>query len=263
MASVLGSKVDAPTEYSPDILEAIPRDAARQRLGILGQQGSGFDAWHCYELSWLQPGGVPVARYGVLVIPADSPATVESKSLKLYLNSLNFYEFVNDEAAKEVIEQDIGEVCGAPVSLALEMPWSLEPWTREPEGLCIDEVAAMPAVSTPAIKPEGEQVARTLHSNLLRSLCPVTGQPDWATLEVDYEGIELDPAALLGYVLSFREHQDFHEQCVEQIYSTIMRECQPTRLAVRAFYLRRGGIDITPQRASQELPISLERLARQ
>jgi 7-cyano-7-deazaguanine reductase len=263
MTGVLGSRVDAPKQYSPEILEAIPRAPSRERLGISNALGYGFDAWHCYELSWLREGGVPVSRYGVLVIPADSPATVESKSLKLYLNSLNFYEFLDDAAAQDVIEQDVSAICGAPVSLALEMPWSLGAWTREAEGYCIDNLQMQKGEAHPSVDEHAAEVNETLHSHLLRSLCPVTGQPDWATLEVEYRGRAINRASLLQYVLSFREHQDFHEQCVEQIYAEIQRRCEPDRLTVRAYYQRRGGIDITPHRSSKSLPISLDRLARQ
>lgn len=257
MAGVLGEKVAAPKTYSPDVLEAIPRQPARERLGIVSQGGEGWDVWHLYELSWLET-GAPVSASGVLGIPASSPSTVESKSLKLYLNSLNFHDFASRDAALTRICEDVGNVCGEIVTLELGDADRVGLWTRAAAGDCIDTIGA----GAP-LRAGENKVKETLHSHLLRSLCPVTAQPDWATVEVEYEGGQIDRSGLLALILSYREHQDFHEQCLEKLFAEIQSACEPEYLRVSAFYTRRGGIDITPHRASVPLEPVPDRLARQ
>lgn len=257
MAGVLGEKVAAPKTYSPDVLEAIPRHPPRERLGIVGRGGEGWDAWHLYELSWLEA-GKPISASGVLGIPASSPFTVESKSLKLYLNSLNFHDFTSRDAALSRICDDVGKVCGEPVMLELGDAARVGHWTRVAAGECIDGVDA-----EAPLRAGENKVNETLHSHLLRSLCPVTAQPDWATVEVEYRGGQIDRGGLLALILSYREHQDFHEQCLEKLFAEIQKACEPDFLRVSAFYTRRGGIDITPHRASVPLEPVPDRLARQ
>lgn len=265
--AVLGQSTPAPRHYAPEILVPIPRGDQRTRLGLTGDTPfSGADVWHLYELSWLDTSGRPVNHAGVLSIPAHSPNTVESKSLKLYLNSLNFHRFSSDEVATATIRADLGSLCAAPVELTLLSPSALARITGEPEGRVIDGEALPETGREPRLaqRPGGEgKVVETLVSHSLRSLCPVTTQPDWGTLVVHYRGSPLDSRALLAYVLSYREHQDFHEHCVERIFVDLTAACAPDSLAVVAYYQRRGGIDITPWRYSHTPPGLPSRMARQ
>jgi 7-cyano-7-deazaguanine reductase len=258
LTGVLGERVDAPTRYSPEILEAIPRQPARERLGIDGRYGQGWDAWHLYELSWLEAGR-PISACGVLGIPSTSPATVESKSLKLYLNSLNFHDFPSRDAATACIVDDISAICGETVILEVGAPEQMGAWTRTAAGTCIDRET----FDIAKLEAGGPHIEETLHSHLLRSLCPVTGQPDWATVEISYRGAQINRGGLLSLILSYREHQDFHEQCLEKLFAEIYSQCTPEELTVSAFYTRRGGIDITPHRSSATFELIFDRLARQ
>lgn len=268
MAGVLGNIVAAPLVYSPDILEAIPRSTSRSQLDFGNlEQMFGADVWHLYELSWLEPDRGPVSFCGVLTIPSDSPATVESKSLKLYLNSLNFHEFPNSEAAVACINADLCALTGSEVTLTLVAPGDLAQITEEIPGELLDAAWAHSATSeniaTNPIKVTAWRVAKCWISHNLRSLCPVTGQPDWATLVIDYEGYAFDTASLSAYVYSYRRHQEYHEQCVERIFADLLRVAEPTQLTVAAFYQRRGGIDITPWRSMLPLRVPLTRTGRQ
>jgi len=269
--SLLGRQVAAPERYSPEVLEAIPRAPQRQRLGLgSALPFSGADLWTGWELSWLAPGGKPRVAVVRLVIPADSPAMVESKSLKLYLNSFN-QEVLDDEVVRERIARDVGRCVGDDVEVTLALPndW-YQPLTALP-GLCLDDqdVACShyrPAPELLALAPGASQSAQlpgSWHSHLLRSLCPVTGQPDWATVWIDWHGPRLAPESLLQYLVSFRQHQDFHEHCVERIFADLWQRFRPQRLEVGARYLRRGGLDINPVRASQAGPWVDRRLYRQ
>lgn len=256
--SPLGKSSDYPERYSPGLLFPIPRAPKWAELGL--QPGRlpyrGVDVWNCYELSWLAPSGKPEVAIGEFVIPADSPAIIESKSFKLYLNSLNQTAFASREALAEVLAADLSHAAGAPV--AVRVRWHEE---VEAEGIarlpgeCIDGLDVMvdrydrpdPALLRCA---DGPRVERCLHSRLLKSNCPVTGQPDWGSLVVDYAGPELEPASLLRYVASFRQHADFHEQCVERIFLDLSALLRPERLTVYARYVRRGGLDINPYRTT-------------
>jgi len=261
MSGVLGQTVSAPLSYMPDVLERIERDRKFPFVGY------GWDVWHCYELSWRVRGSVE-NWVGALAIPADSPATVESKSLKLYLNSLNHHSFETHEAAIRAIEHDVSVRVGAPVSLSCLPVDQLASITRElagvnlpacnhGEGLAIID----PAVLT--ISPgKGNVVSEHLVSHSLRSLCPVTAQPDWGSLSIHYSGPPINHAGLAAYLDAYRTHQGFHEQCVEQIYSDLMGLGLES-LDVGAFYQRRGGIDITPWRSSRVIPIDTRRIGRQ
>ena len=275
MSRVLGEIVAAPKTYAPDILEPIPREPARHGLpaGVVNVMRGG-DVWHLYELSWLDAQSQPQQYVGVLTLPADSIATVESKSLKLYFNSLNFHRFETSESAVACIVSDLERVTGGQVTLSLYAPDQLADITAEPEGWLIDvlTVDALGAASestgdnnelrAPNLKGDGAGQP-TLVSHRLRSLCPVTGQPDWGTLWVDCRGATINEAALGTYIASFREHADFHEQCVERIFGELWRQLAPLHLTVVAFYQRRGGIDITPWRSTQLFTPPPDRMARQ
>lgn len=250
---LLGRQVPVSERYAPELLYPIPRSRARDALGIdsAALPFSGIDLWHAYELSWLDAGDRPVSRVGRFAIPAQSAHLVESKSFKLYLNSLNHERFDSEEAARERICADVGAAAGARVTLDL-FPVEAPALAGQPlPGECLD--------ARPASWHGGEPDAARLvpadgdmeyHTHLLRSLCPVTGQPDWASLWLRSEGGALEPAALLAYLLAYRNHQEFHEQCVERIFRDIQATCRPRALHVQAFYTRRGGLDITPFRST-------------
>jgi len=264
MAEVLGQQVSAPTRYAPDVLEAIRRqgDSAGRRFGV--------DVWHLYELSWLvghhAGASRPSQHVGVLAIPADSPATVESKSLKLYLNSLNFESFSSDAEAVACIQNDLSPICGVRPELQLYGPTEIGLITKEPIAELLDEQIA---VDTASIVPdsladdEGAQERVSLMSHRLRSLCPVTAQPDWATVVIQHQGRHINRQGLLAYIDSFREHQDFHEQCIEAIFGRLVDDLAPHALTVTGYYQRRGGIDITPHRSTQPISTPLFRMGRQ
>ena len=269
--SPLGKSSEYVDQYSPELLFPIPRAPQWEALGLdAGQlpfQGVVF--WTGYELSWLLPSGKPVVAIGVFAVPADSPSIIESKSFKLYLNSLNQSVFADAQALTTVQERDRSAVAGAPVAVRVR---SLDEVAEEGvaglPGECIDDLEVeigqyeQPQPELLRCDPE-RVVTASLHSHLLRSNCPVTGQPDWGSLVVEYEGAALDPASLLAYVVSFRRHQDFHEQCVERIFLDLQRLLQPRRLTVYARYLRRGGLDINPSRSTEAIRPRNLRLARQ
>jgi len=264
MVFVLGNRVAAPTKYAPDILERIERDAAGRSLSLSEGTVYGYDCWHLYELAWLGSDGAPENFVGVLFIDVNSAATIESKSLKLYLNSLNFQRFDNSDAAKSVICSDIQDLIGATVTLELFSPSDINAFTREPDGISLDEpFAEASAETTEWLGTMEVSVTETLVSHRLRSLCPVTGQPDWGSLVVNYTGPQINRGRIRDLVASFREHQDFHERCVERCFSSILSNANPRSLSVTAYYQRRGGIDITPVRSSEPVTRQLWRMGRQ
>ena len=269
--SPLGKSSEYVAVYSPALLFPIPRATKWAELGL--EAGNlpyqGVDVWNCYELSWLTPSGKPVVAIGEFVIPADSPNIIESKSFKLYLNSLNQSPFADAAALTDVLVRDLSAVAGAPVAVRVRRldEVAVEGVVILP-GACIDEMdIAVSDYSQPRpelLRCDITRVAEeTLYSHLLKSNCPVTGQPDWGTLVVDYRGPALDPASLLAYVASFRQHQDFHEQCVERIFLDLLRLLQPEKLTVYARYVRRGGLDINPYRSLHEVTLDNRRLVRQ
>ncbi|MBH9398539.1 NADPH-dependent 7-cyano-7-deazaguanine reductase QueF [Pseudomonas aeruginosa] len=269
--SPLGKTSEYVSRYTPSLLFPIARAAKWAELGLSAATlpYRGVDIWNCYELSWLTPAGKPVVAIGEFSIPADSPNIIESKSFKLYLNSLNQSSFDSRDALRAVLEKDLSVAAGAAVGVRLR---SLDEVAEEGggrlPGRCIDELEiAIDGYERP--RPEllrcdaGRFVEEQLYSHLLKSNCPVTGQPDWGTLVVDYRGPALDPASLLAYLVSFRQHQDFHEQCVERIFLDLRRLLQPQALTVYARYVRRGGLDINPYRSLVDVAPDNRRLVRQ
>lgn len=257
---LLGQQTPPATEYAPQLLYPIARAQG-------GAMFYGADIWHAYELSWLDSSGRPVAKIGRFTVPADSPHIIESKSFKLYLNSLNAKRFGDVSELQGTLAADLSKVAGASVAveiLDLDDP-EVAPETLE--GTCIDDVAiaAIPDAPQPKLlqADSGQTVSEALCSHLLRSLCPVTGQPDWASVRIRYEGPAIERAGLLAYLLGFRNHQEFHEQCVERMFSDVMQACQPTSLTIQAFYTRRGGLDINPLRSTEKDPLPGPRLLRQ
>jgi len=263
----LGQNVDMPDTYSPDVLFAIPRAEARRALGITGELPfHGQDLWNAWELTWLAENGRPAAAQCRIRVPADSPSLVESKSLKLYLNAFAMSRYPDASAVAEAIREDLARVTGAPVAVELESPATGELRMETLPGRLIDELAvACNAwdVDPSLLEAGGDIVEESLHTHLLRSLCPVTGQPDSGSLLVSYRGARIVPESLLRYVVSFRKHQDFHEACVERIFLDIMDRCAPDALTVYARYQRRGGIDINPYRSTDPASPADLRLWRQ
>lgn len=261
---LLGRQVSGSEHYDPTLLFPVPRATARASLPGGRFRGCGEDIWHAYELNWLLPGGEPVMRLGVLSLSAETPYLVESKSLKLYLQSLNQHPFPNDDAARRTIEADLGAVAGGPVSLELHDVGSVAFAGARAPGDSLDAlaVAAPGEPREELLLPSGETRLHC-HTHRLRSLCPVTGQPDWATVVIDCHGAAPTREGLLAYLLAFRAHREFHEQCVERIFSALMERVAPDFLSVHALYTRRGGLDISPWRCSEPRPAPRYRLDRQ
>ena len=255
--SPLGKTSAYQTQYAPELLFPIARQQKRDELQISGALPFfGVDIWNAYELSWLNMRGKPQVAIATFTVPADSPNIIESKSFKLYLNSFNQTRLANQEALVELLREDVSTAAGAPVHVMVTMQ---EDFGRlkmgELDGVLLDRLdievdnySPSPALLTAA---RGEPpVDETLVSHLLKSNCLVTGQPDWGTVQIHYVGPQIDQEGLLKYLIGFREHNEFHEQCVERIFVDIMRQCAPQKLAVYARYTRRGGLDINPWRAN-------------
>jgi 7-cyano-7-deazaguanine reductase len=249
--SPLGREVGYPTGFDPGLLFPIPRTSAREALGLPAPLPFiGHDRWQAYELSWLDPVGKPQVATATFVIPAGSPCLVESKSLKLYLNSCNAARFASAEAFRAQVAADLSQAAGAPVAVAFGLP-AFGPIPGESlDGL--DAAIDPRAGPDPALllADAADPVDETLCSALLKSNCPVTGQPDWADIAIAYRGPRIDRIGLLRYLVGFRDHADFHEQCVERIFRDLHARCAPASLSVEARYTRRGGLDINPWRAT-------------
>ena len=273
---ILGEQTtDYPTEYSPETLYPIARSMGRDAIGWHDEKLKvGVDWWQAFEMSWLNSQGisqVAIARFG---IPASSPFIVESKSLKLYLNSINFTEFSGWDEVQALIAKDLSACVQAEVTVELfDLNDDLNDKATglliaQPEAVCIDEAlanssekvaltehpdASLLAKNESDLRDSEKEVGKnfSFYSNLLRSNCPVTNQPDWGTLAVSISSEKpVNSANMLRYILSFRQHNGFHEQCVEQIFADLSQYYQPSTLMVRAWYTRRGGIDINPCRVS-------------
>ena len=261
---ILGQSTHYPKIYAPDMLYPIPRALGRANLALPADALSiGMDWWQVFEMSWLNSHGISQVAMARLAIPATSDYIVESKSLKLYFNSLNFTEFDNQQAVKATVEKDLSACLKTDVTLEIfEVNIANSLPISAPQGDCIDnaldssdkKIAIVsdvnPSSLTVAHQGASDSQLQILHSHLLRSNCPVTNQPDWGTLEIQIDSQPIDRAGLLEYILSFRQHNGFHEQCVEQIFSDLTQAFAPKTLMVRAWYTRRGGIDINPCRVS-------------
>lgn len=269
---VLGQHTSYPTDYDASLLFPIVRQIKRDELGLSGTLPFfGADIWNGYEVSWLNLRGKPQIAIATFIVPADSPNLIESKSFKLYLNSYNQTRLANHEALLTQLRIDLSRVAGATVQVRLILPEAFPNLKMgELDGESLDRLDIdidnytlnLAALSVQRDVPVIEQ---TLVSHLLKSNCLVTGQPDWASVQIHYAGAPIDQAGLLRYLVGFRNHNEFHEQCVERIFVDIMRACQPIKLSVYARYTRRGGLDINPWRtnfSSAGLPVNL-RHARQ
>jgi 7-cyano-7-deazaguanine reductase len=264
-------------QYDASLLFPLPREPKRREIGITGSVPFlGADLWTAFELSWLNPRGKPQVALAHITVPCESTHIVESKSFKLYLNSFNNTRMESADAVRERIRGDVSAAiwsggpvkAGAGVRLLLPELFDCEP-VKELEGLSIDRLDVecdryQPAPELLSAALDEKPVEETLVSHLLKSNCLVTGQPDWGSVQIRYSGPQIHQAGLLQYIVSFRNHNEFHEQCVERIYTDIMARCKPTKLMVYARYTRRGGLDINPWRSSHpQLPPANVRTARQ
>ena len=258
--------------YDAGLLFPIARVQQRRALGIDGPLPFvGVDIWNAYELSWLDSRGKPQVAIGEFRVPAASPNIIESKSLKLYLNSYNQTRVDNMDAFRDRVVDDLSRAAGAPVAVTLiGSERFAHVASGELEGESIDNLPidigayGPPDANYLSARADAETVSETLVSSLLKSNCPVTGQPDWASIQIAYTGAAIDRESILRYLISFRRHDDFHEQCVERIFGDIKKHCAPTKLSVYARYTRRGGLDINPWRSTEDAqPPSNLRGARQ
>lgn len=267
----LGKQTVYPSQYEPDLLCSFPRQNKRDLIGITGALPfAGYDIWNAYELSWLNGKGKPVVAMGEFHLPCSSPCLIESKSFKLYLNSFNQSCLDSAKQVESRLVEDLSRAAGERVRVCLlesdrfvsEQIQALPGECLDDQDLEVDQYALDPALLENAADAEN-RVEEELHSHLLKSNCLVTDQPDWGSLLIRYRGGRIDRAALLRYIISFRQHQEFHEQCVERIFVDLMRYCKPEQLTVYARYTRRGGLDINPFRSNFESRIANLRLARQ
>ena len=267
----LGKQVDYEFEYNPGLLQGVPRSLSRDTLDLANSSlpFDGIDTWTGYELSWLNSKGKPNVAILECHVPITSENLIESKSFKLYLNSFNQTKFASAEDVRQVLQADLSACAGETVEVKLILP---EQFTslqfKEFEGTLLDNLDVeieqySPNTQFLALAKSGAEVKETLISHLLKSNCLITSQPDWASIQIRYEGKAIEHEGLLKYLISFRQHNEFHEQCVERIYNDIMQHCQPDKLTVCARYTRRGGLDINPFRSNYEAPYANHRQARQ
>ena len=256
--------------YDPGLLFPIRRETNRAAIGITQTLPFvGCDWWTAWELSWLDPRGKPHVAIARIRIDAASPHIIESKSLKLYLNGFAQTPIADESALVALLTRDLGAACGAAVRVDIVQPLAFAgEHIIAPAGECIDDLdIAIDHYGPPRadfLHTHPEVAEEVLHSQLLKSNCPVTGQPDWASVSIHYRGPRIDREGLLRYLISFRNHSEFHEHCVERIHVDLMQHCQPDYLDVYARYTRRGGIDINPWRSSRRTdPHETLREARQ
>ena len=269
--SQLGKASSYVDQYDASLLFPIPRADKRAELGLTDSPPFfGADMWTLYELSWLNLRGKPQVALAHITVPCESPNIVESKSFKLYLNSFNNSRFADAREVRERIRADISAATGVGIGIKTIGP---ELFDREPvhemDGLNLDRLDVECLHFTPApellfAEFDEPPVLETLTSNLLKSNCLVTGQPDWGSVQIAYSGPAINQEGLLQYLVSFRNHNEFHEQCVERIFMDVWTRCKPIKLSVYARYTRRGGVDINPFRCSYpvQLPLNV-RTARQ
>ena len=276
--SQLGKASAYADQYDPSLLFPIPRSGKREEIGISGALPFfGADLWTAFELSWLNARGKPQVALAHFTIPCETPHIIESKSFKLYLNSFNNSHFDSLEAVQERLREDVNEALwrgaavrqsSASVRVIAQDAFELQK-VQELQGLNLDRLDIECSDYTPRpdlLKADHDNppVTETLVSHLLKSNCLVTGQPDWGSVQITYSGPQIEQAGLLQYLVSFRNHNEFHEQCVERIFMDVWTRCKPIKLTVYARYTRRGGLDINPLRTShpQGLPRNV-RTARQ
>ncbi|WP_292987662.1 NADPH-dependent 7-cyano-7-deazaguanine reductase QueF [Pantoea sp.] len=267
----LGKPTAYHDQYDNSLLQSVPRSLNREPLGLFPDSlpFTGSDIWTLYELSWLNSKGLPQVAVGEVVLDAQSRNLIESKSFKLYLNSFNQTRFADWGEVRQTLERDLSACAEGEVRVAL---FRLNEIEGQPighfEGYCIDEQDI--AIEDYRFNADyladatgSEIVSETLVSHLLKSNCLITNQPDWGSVMIRYTGPRIDREALLRYLVSFRQHNEFHEQCVERIFNDVMRFCHPEALTVYARYTRRGGLDINPWRTNVPFSPGFSRLVRQ
>lgn len=257
--SELGKETEYDDTYNPKRLFPIPRSIKRKEIGIESDQLTfyGFDCWNHYEVSWLNAKGKPIVATAEIYYDCRSPFIVESKSLKLYFNSFNNSTFDDIAEVEQTVKNDLQNIIGADVTVIikqLDRP-SSQSYYDTFNGVCIDDLDI--ECDTYTVKPEflcidKQQVTEILFSDLLKSNCLVTNQPDWGSVQISYTGTKINHEGLLRYIISFRNHNEFHEQCIERIFIDIMHRCKPNELTVYGRYTRRGGIDINPFRSTSK-----------
>ncbi len=258
----LGKEVAYGHQYDSKLLVGIPRNLGRDAINLpVDLPFKGFDIWNCYELSWLNNKGKPSAKILQFIVSAESECIIESKSVKLYLNSLNGSRFNNDQEVHNIIQKDLSNVAKSEVIVIMS---NLEEVCSEMrifdgvniDGLDVNIIDYEVNADLLATLNGGKIVTETLYSNLLKSNCLITNQPDWASVQIKYSGRQIDHESLLRYIVSFRHHNGFHEQCVERMFNDIMQQCSPEKLNIHAKYTRRGGIDISPYRSNLSFKVS-------
>jgi 7-cyano-7-deazaguanine reductase len=254
--------------YTPDLLQAVPRSMNRVELNLTAELPfSGTDRWNGYELSWLNTKGKPKVAIMRCEVPVTSPNLVESKSFKLYLNSFNQSHFDSLESVTEALTKDLSQCAGERVKVILFKAAEFSQMQIESfDAVSIDDLDIEVKdyqLDSSNLTISGELVEETLTSDLLKSNCLITNQPDWGSVCIRYQGQQINHEGLLRYLISFRQHNEFHEQCVERIFCDIMAKCKPNKLSVYARYTRRGGLDINPFRSNFEKIYPEGRLARQ
>jgi 7-cyano-7-deazaguanine reductase len=260
----LGQATQYPEQYDPGLLYPIPRSENRLKLGFREGQALpfvGVDIWNAFELSWLNHKGKPQIALAEFQIPADSPKMIESKSFKLYLNSLNNARFENENEVRERLVADLSAVAGSKITARIQANDAIaKKGMQEMGGVLLDRLDIEIDPHIPAdpnllgVNEEFGPIEQCLVSHLLKSNCPVTGQPDWASVQIRYQGRPILEEGLLRYLIGFRQLGEFHEHCVETIFSDIKRQCKPDKLSVYARYTRRGGLDINPFRTDHNAP---------
>jgi len=260
--SPLGKSSVYKDTYAPDLLYAIPRLAGYKVLGISEPLPfEGYDIWNAYELSWLNSKGKPVVAIGEFIIPCQTPNLVESKSLKLYLNSFSMQRFDTMTKVQQLIKDDLSQLVGGDVKVNIHLMHEISALTSlytitQPAGLCVDTLdidCEHYNTNAGLLQFESNVEKQVLYSHAMGSKCLVTAQPDWGTVIIESEGPRIVPESFLRYIVSFRNHQEFHEQCAERIFMDIMRLGGPRELSVSVRYTRRGGIDINPFRSTKKI----------
>jgi len=267
--SPLGKNSGYVSTYQPDLLFPIARCDQRENIGIKDKLPFyGVDVWNAYELSWLNAKGKPVVAMAQFQLPCSSSNIIESKSFKLYLNSFNNTKFASLEEVQEIIKKDLSEAAGTEVAVVVSLlHHSSDKIQQNFDGICLDDLditCETYQVDANLLSVENDIVSETVYSDLLKSNCLITSQPDWGSLQITYTGKKIQHEGLLKYIVSFRNHNEFHEHCVERIFVDIMQYCKPITLTVHAKYVRRGGLDINPIRSTEMMLLDQSlRLCRQ
>lgn len=255
--SELGQRTTYDATYNPDRLYAIPRSGKRKEIGIDPNQlpFKGFDCWNHYEVSWLNAKGKPMVAIAEIYYDCETPYIIESKSLKLYFNSFNNSEYHSELDLQQTIENDLKACVQGEVVVRIHSLKQIKMQLERFSGFCLDDLditCTVYHVDSSFLMVSEKMVEETLYSDLLKSNCLVTNQPDWGSVQISYIGKKINREGLLRYLVSFRNHNEFHEQCIERIFMDIMRHCQPKSLTVYGRYTRRGGLDINPYRSTEK-----------